>query len=66
MDLGNAVCGAAQAGDLPSSVLPSLSLDLEALYFQAYKEMEDMTPEELEAARVAAEARREQAEANAP
>ena len=62
LDLGNAVCGAAQAGDLSPSVLPSLSLDLEGLFFQAYKEMEDMTPAELEAARIAAEARRAQAE----
>jgi len=66
LDLGNAVCGASQAGDLPSAVLPSLSIDLEALYFQAYKEMEDMTPVELAAAKVAAEQRRTAAEANAP
>jgi hypothetical protein len=65
-DLGAAVCGAAQAGDLSAAVLPNLNVDLEALYKKANETWNDMSAEEREASRAAAVARREEAEANAP
>jgi hypothetical protein len=63
-DLGAAVCGAAAAGDLSATILPNLNVDLEALYQKANETWNDMSAEEREAARAAAIARREEAEAD--